>query len=95
MGYARWGNFISTIERAITSCETAGYRVMDHFRGVTKMVTLGSSAERQIEDFILTRYACDLIAQNGDPRKEPIAFAQSYFATTKYCNHTSPAPAWA
>ncbi len=80
LGYARWENFITAIQRAITSCETMGYKADDHFRGVTKMVALGSGAERAIEDFLLTRYACYLIAQNGDPRKEAIAFAQSYFA---------------
>ena len=65
---------------AIESCKTTGCDPSDHFRGVTKMVALASSSERAIEDFMLTRYACYLIAQNGDPRKEPIAFAQSYFA---------------
>lgn len=80
LGYARWENFQTAIKRAIESCETTGYEPSNHFRGVTKMVKLGSGAERAIDDFMFTRYACYLIAQNGDPRKEPIAFAQSYFA---------------
>ena len=80
LGYAKWERFNDAIQRAIVSCKTTGTDPNNHFRGVTKMVKLGSGAERAIEDYMLTRYASYLIAQNGDPRKEAIAFAQSYFA---------------
>jgi DNA-damage-inducible protein D len=80
LGYTRWENFDAAIKRAMMSCETTGVKVTDQFREVTKLVKHGSGAEREIIDYILTRYACYLIAQNGDPRKEEIAFAQSYFA---------------
>ena len=80
LGYERWENFNKAIFRAMDSCETSGIEVSDHFREVTKMVPLGSSAHREVKDYMLTRYACYLIAQNGDPKKEEIAFAQSYFA---------------
>jgi DNA-damage-inducible protein D len=80
LGYDRWENFCKAIERAVTACENSGQRAEDHFREVTKMVDLGSGAQRQINDYALTRYACYLVAQNGDPKKAQIAFAQTYFA---------------
>ncbi|MEG0836856.1 MAG: BRO family protein [Akkermansia sp.] len=80
LGYVRWENFVVAINRAVDSCKTQGISVDNHFREVTKMVSLGSGAQRPVQDFMLTRYACYLIAQNGDPKKEEIAFAQSYFA---------------
>ncbi len=80
LGYDQWRNFLAVIDKAKESCKNAGQIVADHFADVSKKVKIGSEAEREIEDFMLTRYACYLIAQNGDPRKEEIAFAQSYFA---------------
>jgi len=80
LGYDRWENFSKVIHKASIACEKSGGEVSNHFRGVTKMVQIGSGAERPVDDIMLTRYACYLIAQNGDPRKKEIAFAQTYFA---------------
>ena len=80
LGYAKWDNFIEVIKKAMISCESAGITVSDHFAEVGKMVQLGSGSEREVQDYMLTRYACYLIAQNGNPKKPEIAFAQTYFA---------------
>lgn len=80
LNYTDWRNFLQVIEKAKTACLKSRQSITDHFVDVNKMVKLGSGSERQIDEIMLTRYACYLIAQNGDPRKESIAFAQSYFA---------------
>lgn len=80
LGYAKWDNFINVLSKAKTACEVAGHDVRDHFADVGKMVDLGSGSRREIDDVMLTRFACYLVAQNGDPAKPEIAFAQTYFA---------------
>ena len=78
--YTQWRNFENVITKAKIACEKSGNAISDHFADVSKKVQLGSGATKDVPDFMLTRYACYLIAQNGDPKKEQIAFAQSYFA---------------
>lgn len=80
LGYKRWENFFETIKKAMKSCENANIPIENHFREVMKMINLAKGAKRPVRDYMLTRYACYLIAQNGDSKKEEIAFAQTYFA---------------
>ena len=80
LGYTKWDNFLNVISKAKTACEVSGQAIADHFAGVGKMVDLGSGSQREVSDIMLTRYACYLIAQNGNPAKQEIAFAQTYFA---------------
>jgi len=80
LGYSKWNNFLNVISKAKTACEMSKHEINDHFADISKMVFIGSNAKTEIPDIMLTRYACYLITQNGDPRKEEIAFAQTYFA---------------
>ena len=80
LGYDKWDNFLNVISKAKTACTNTGHEVSDHFADVGKTIQMPKGAKKEVPDLMLTRYACYLIAQNGDPRKEPIAFAQNYFA---------------
>ena len=80
LGYAEWRNFTTVLTRAKTACEVAQQNVPNHFVDVNKMVDIGSGVQREVDDVMLTRFACYLVAQNGDPKKQEIAFAQTYFA---------------
>jgi DNA-damage-inducible protein D len=80
LGYAEWRNFGTVLSKAKTACELSGHPVLDHFVDVNKTIAMPKGAEKEVDDLMLTRYACYLVAQNGDSRKQPIAFAQTYFA---------------
>ena len=78
--YVQWRNFVKVLDRAMLACKNSGYEIMDHFAEVSKMIKMPKTATKQVDDYKLTRYACYLIVQNGDPRKEVIALGQTYFA---------------
>lgn len=80
LGYTKWSNFVNVISKAKIACEVSGQNILDHFADVGKMVQIGSGTTKEIDDIMLTRHACYLVAQNGDSKKQEIAFAQTYFA---------------
>lgn len=80
LGYVQWRNFLAIVDKAKTACENAGMKVADHFADVSKTIAMPKGAEREVDNIMLTRYACYLVAQNGDSRKPEVAFAQNYFA---------------
>ena len=84
LDYTKWENFSKVVDRAILACKNSGFEIADHFPDVRKMVEIGSGTQRKVKDFELSRYACYLIVQNGDPRKEIIALGQTYFAIQTY-----------
>ena len=84
LDYVKWENFSKVVDRAMLACKNSGFEIADHFPDVKKMVSIGSGTQRKVKDFELTRYACYLIVQNGDPRKEVIALGQTYFAIQTY-----------
>ena len=80
LGYDKWGNFLNVISKAKIACENSGHQIFDHFADVGKTIAMPKGAKKEVLDTMLTRYACYLIAQNGDSKKAEIAFAQTYFA---------------